>query len=353
MTRQERRKRRRQRRRMQAALLASLLFALVLIVTLRIRETAPEPVAERTSELAAERQTLTYIAPARLEAAEETPEELTVEPELENRYAELHFSDEDVYILACLVYHEARGESFEGQVAVVEVVLNRMLSDYFPDTVEEVVFQKYGDVWQFSPAPYLYSAEPDKEQYLAVHTAIEEREHILSEDTVYFSTAPYNESVDMITRRRKRARPPLRVLYTYPGGRGGRKMNFPKLYECDPQKNTECNKRNCGNPCMHTTRKEFAREPSERMSIERAFEILDPTHRERYESLEPVNEACRMGRAALFLQMKESPYPDGDEGVLACPNCGSGEYLHNEDGNRNRFCGQCGKAIAWNEEADK
>ena len=184
MTRQERRKRRRQRRRMQAALLASLLFALVLIVTLRIRETAPEPVAERTSALAAERQTLTYIAPARPEAAEETPEELTVEPEPENRYAELHFSDEDIYILACLVYHEARGESFEGQVAVVEGVLNRMLSDYFPDTVEEVVFQKYGDVWQFSPAPYLYSAEPGKEQYLAVHTAIEEREHILSEDTV-------------------------------------------------------------------------------------------------------------------------------------------------------------------------
>ena len=55
MTRQERRKRRRQRRRMQAALLASLLFALALIVTLRIRETAPEPVAERTSTLAAER----------------------------------------------------------------------------------------------------------------------------------------------------------------------------------------------------------------------------------------------------------------------------------------------------------
>lgn len=204
MTRQERRKRRRQRRRMQAALLASLLFTLALIVTLRIRETAPEPVAERTSALVAERQTLAYIAPAPAlpdTAAEETPEEPEeppVEPEPENRYAELHFSDEDVYILACLVYHEARGESFEGQVAVVEVVLNRMLSDYFPDTVEEVVFQKYGDVWQFSPAPYLYSAEPDKEQYLAVHTAIEEREHILSEDTVYFSTAPYNESVDMI-----------------------------------------------------------------------------------------------------------------------------------------------------------
>ena len=36
-------------------------------------------------------------------------------------------------------------------------------------------------------------------------------------------------------------------------------MNFPKLYECDPQKNTECNKRNCGNQCKYTTRKEFSR----------------------------------------------------------------------------------------------
>ena len=39
-------------------------------------------------------------------------------------------------------------------------------------------------------------------------------------------------------------------------------MSFQKLYECDPQKNTECSKRHCGNPCKHTARKEFAREPS-------------------------------------------------------------------------------------------
>ena len=36
------------------------------------------------------------------------------------------------------------------------------------------------------------------------------------------------------------------------------------------------------------------------MTYERAAEILDPEHRETYESLEIVNEACRMGRAALF-----------------------------------------------------
>ena len=87
------------------------------------------------------------------------------------------------------------------------------------------------------------------------------------------------------------------------------------------------------------------------MEIARAREILDPEHREAYESLEPVNEACRMGVEALRRRVPESPYPDGDAGVLACPSCGSGEYLHNEDGNRCRFCGQCGQAIEWGGDA--
>lgn len=35
------------------------------------------------------------------------------------------------------------------------------------------------------------------------------------------------------------------------------------------------------------------------MTIDRAIEILDPEHREHYESIDPVNEACRMGMEAL------------------------------------------------------
>lgn len=35
------------------------------------------------------------------------------------------------------------------------------------------------------------------------------------------------------------------------------------------------------------------------MTIERAIEILDPEHREHYDSIEPVNEACRIGMNAL------------------------------------------------------
>ena len=200
MTARERQKRRRRlRRRRQAIALATLSAVLVLAVAIRAGHERTEDKPEQTSPTVSTVETAspTYInaLPVVSEKISTTPPPA---PEPVSRYADLEISEDDRYTLACLVYHEARGESFEGQVAVVEVVLNRMLSDYFPDTVEEVVFQKYGDVWQFSPAPYLYSAEPDKEQYLAVHTAIEEREHILSEDTVYFSTAPYNESVDMI-----------------------------------------------------------------------------------------------------------------------------------------------------------
>lgn len=43
-------------------------------------------------------------------------------------------------------------------------------------------------------------------------------------------------------------------------------------------------------------------------------------------------------------------HPDGDEHILACPRCGSGEYLHNEDGNQNDYCGQCGQKLEWGEE---
>ena len=135
-------------------------------------------------------------------------------------------------------------------------------------------------------------------------------------------------------------------------------MNFPKLYECDPQKNTECNKRNCGNPCKYTTRKEFSREPSEKMTPELAFMVLDVTRRERCEDTPRTRAACNVAQGALYLQMKASPYPDGDENVLACQNCKSGEYLYNEDGNRNEArkqltsCADTGDTpSAWAKEA--
>jgi N-acetylmuramoyl-L-alanine amidase len=43
--------------------------------------------------------------------------------------------------LARIIYSEARGESFEGQVAVGAVVMNRVDSSQFPDSINDVIFQ--------------------------------------------------------------------------------------------------------------------------------------------------------------------------------------------------------------------
>lgn len=51
------------------------------------------------------------------------------------------YSANDIYLLAKVIAAEARGESYTGQVAVGAVVLNRVDSSSFPDTVAGVVYQ--------------------------------------------------------------------------------------------------------------------------------------------------------------------------------------------------------------------
>ncbi|MGG3455349.1 spore cortex-lytic enzyme [Paenibacillus rhizolycopersici] len=50
-------------------------------------------------------------------------------------------SENDLRIMANAVYGESRGEPFEGQVAVAAVILNRVKSPSFPNTVSGVIFQ--------------------------------------------------------------------------------------------------------------------------------------------------------------------------------------------------------------------
>ncbi len=62
--------------------------------------------------------------------------------------SEVSFADGDRTLLANLIYCEAGGEPYEGQVAVGAVVINRVLSSVFPDTVSGVIYAPK----QFSPA---------------------------------------------------------------------------------------------------------------------------------------------------------------------------------------------------------
>ena len=53
------------------------------------------------------------------------------------------YSSSDVNLLARLIHAEARGESYTGQVAVGAVVLNRVKSSSFPNTISGVIYQPY------------------------------------------------------------------------------------------------------------------------------------------------------------------------------------------------------------------
>ena len=52
-------------------------------------------------------------------------------------------SNQDLYLLAKLINAEARGETYKGQVAVGAVVLNRVKSSSFPNTISGVIYQPY------------------------------------------------------------------------------------------------------------------------------------------------------------------------------------------------------------------
>jgi N-acetylmuramoyl-L-alanine amidase len=53
----------------------------------------------------------------------------------------LGLSENDINLMANAVYGEARGEPYIGQVAVAAVIINRLNSDLFPNTVSGVIFE--------------------------------------------------------------------------------------------------------------------------------------------------------------------------------------------------------------------
>lgn len=77
-----------------------------------------------------------------VETNRQLTEQKVVEDE-ENARLELEKFNRDLACLASVVYHEARGEPFEGQTAVAQVVLNRVRSRHFPASVCEVAFQPH------------------------------------------------------------------------------------------------------------------------------------------------------------------------------------------------------------------
>lgn len=108
----------------------------------------------------------------------------------EPRYPDIQLTYEERQLLARVIWVEAQGECEEGQQAVAEVVLNRMASPNFGNTLKGVI---YGE-GQFRSVPYLEDAEPHQAQYEAIEAAIY-GPYVLPENVVHFATYPTNSSV--------------------------------------------------------------------------------------------------------------------------------------------------------------
>lgn len=101
-----------------------------------------------------------------------------------------NLSDEDKYLLAKIAMAEAEGESIETKIYVILTVLNRVHSDdrYFPDTIEEVIFQSKNGIYQFSPVMpggRWYRIEPNEECWEAVEI-VNAMENDISMGALYF-----------------------------------------------------------------------------------------------------------------------------------------------------------------------
>ncbi|WP_102029063.1 LysM peptidoglycan-binding domain-containing protein [Salirhabdus sp. Marseille-P4669] len=83
-------------------------------------------------------------------------------------------NQEDVEWLAKMIYSEGRGESLEGQIAIGAVIMNRVESPLFPNTVKDVLLEKSYGYYQFTPAATgaIYKAVPNEENIEAAKRAI-------------------------------------------------------------------------------------------------------------------------------------------------------------------------------------
>lgn len=155
---------------------AVLVWAIFITTVMAIKwPFAEEPVAVAEPEVVYE---TVYI-----EKQKEVPVSLAYYKTIANS-----ITDNEIDLLAKILYLEANDQSFTGQRAVVEVVFNRVLHEEFPDTVEEVLLQK----GQFSTIKLLHRAEPTETQYAVISAVLEEVSPILPEDVVFFATSKAN-----------------------------------------------------------------------------------------------------------------------------------------------------------------
>lgn len=109
---------------------------------------------------------------------------------VDTRYPDINLTQTEKDLIAKIIWLEARGESFDGQQAIAEIIFNRMCSDNFGNTVNGVIFAEE----QFRTVEFLEDAEPGELQYKAIECALT-RKSVIPKEVVHFATYKVNKNV--------------------------------------------------------------------------------------------------------------------------------------------------------------
>ena len=129
----------------------------------------------------------TTVLPLTLTMPVEADQPIEPKEEIEEEIVEpaISLSNEEKDLFARLVEAEAKGESYEGKVAVATVVLNRLESPEFPDSVTNVINEVVGSAYAFSPVQNGEINKPaSDDSKKAVDEALTRKDRL--QDCIYF-----------------------------------------------------------------------------------------------------------------------------------------------------------------------
>lgn len=184
---QMRKQRRRRRRRQRFVILPifailAIDLAFLLVTWVKAQNGAPG----ESTELSWEPTTIEIRAES---LSERQKEATTVYQAKESKRPKFSYSKDwgadDSYLLAKIAMAEAEGETVEGKALVILVVLNRVWSDEFPNTIRDVIYQDN----QFSPVASgrFDAVEPDADCWTAVESVMT-AQYDYSEGALYFES---------------------------------------------------------------------------------------------------------------------------------------------------------------------
>ena len=106
------------------------------------------------------------------------------------------YNSDDTMLLAKLIYNEARGEGINGWIGVGEVVMNRIQSPLYPNTVKEVVYEQ----GQFSNSERLENITPTDEMVTVAQMILSGNLRVINNpEVLYFKNPQITDNVPSTT----------------------------------------------------------------------------------------------------------------------------------------------------------